>query len=106
LAFNYTYTLSMPDTPEPNRATPFYVHDGPLFIPGSYFRDLTERFMYLCPRVVSRLRISDAVQSVAMALAIAEVGARTCALPIRYNFLIDPRAEAFAQEFNAVALFD
>jgi lipopolysaccharide biosynthesis glycosyltransferase len=106
LAFNYTYTLSMSDTPEPNRATPFYVHDGPLFIPGSYFRDLTERFMYLCPTVVSRLPIRDAVQSVAMALAIAEIGARTCALPIRYNFPIDPRAEAFPEELNDVQLFD
>jgi hypothetical protein len=86
LDFRHAYSLTGPEAPEENRRTPFYVNDGAVFIPKLLFGDFAGRFLSLRPKVMDRLADPYYSGQVALALAVAEMRAPTCALPMRYNF--------------------
>lgn len=106
LDFRYSYSLTEPDAPEGNRFAPFYLNDGAVFFPKSLFREFAERYLQLRPEVMKRLAYPYFAGQVALALAVSEMSARTCALPMRYNFPNDELAtRKFPEELASVKIF-
>jgi hypothetical protein len=96
LDFKHAYSLQGPEVPDENRLTPFYVNDGAVFIPKAIFGAFADQYLSLRPRLMSRLADPYYSGQIALALSVAEIGALTCALPMRYNF---PNDEAAAKRF-------
>lgn len=106
LDFRYSYSLADPNAQAENRLSPFYLNDGAVFFPKALFREYAERYLDLRPRLMERLRYPYFSGQVALALAVAAMGARTCALPMRYNFPNDALAEErFPEELENVKIF-
>jgi len=103
LDFVWSHTLFERDE---DRATPFYLNFGVVFFPRCTFDDVAARYLSLRPRVISRMRSADYSGQVALTLAITGARARTCALPMRYNFPNDPvAAELYPEELANVVIF-
>ena len=106
LDFRYSYSLTEANVPEENRTAPFYLNDGAAFFPKSLFREFAQRYLDLRPKLMDRLAYPYFSGQIALALAVAEMRARTCALPIRYNFVNDERAtKKFPEELEHVKIF-
>lgn len=106
LDFAYTYSLVGTEVIEDDRITPFYVNFGAVFFPRAGFDRFSERYLALRPRLMDRLLHPYFAGQIALALAIADIGARTCALPMRYNFPNDElAADRFPEELNEVKIF-
>jgi hypothetical protein len=106
LNFRQAYSLTGADVPEENRLAPFYVNDGAVFIPKALFSDFAKRFLNLRPRLMNRLAAPYYSGQIALSLAVAEMHAPTCALPMRYNFPNDEvAAERFPEELEHVKIF-
>lgn len=106
IPFDHAYSLATADVHEADRYTPFYVNDGAVFIAGKVFRRFAEAFLALRPQVMPRLFAPYYAGQIALSLAAAQIGVRTCALPMRYNFPNDERAAArFPEELHAVKIF-
>jgi hypothetical protein len=106
LNFRQAYSLTGADVPEENRLAPFYVNDGAVFIPKALFGDFAKRFLNLRPKLMDRLVAPYYSGQIALSLAVAEMHAPTCALPMRYNFPNDEvAAERFPEELESVKIF-
>lgn len=92
LDFAFTHTLLPHD--DPDRATPFYLNFGVVAFRREVFERIAPRYLELRPRVAARLPTDDFSGQVALTLAVTDTGARTWALPLRYNFPNDALAEA------------
>jgi hypothetical protein len=106
LDFRYAYSLTAADVPTEERLAPFYVNNGVVFFPRSGFRELSQCHLRLRPRLMDRLPDPFFAGQVALALALAETGTRTCALLMRYNFPNDALAETrYPEELDNVSIF-
>jgi hypothetical protein len=106
LDFRYSYSLTDVNAPEENRIAPFYLNDGVVFFPKSLFREFAERYLNLRPKLMDRLAYPYFSGQVALTLAVTEMGARTSALPMRYNFPNDELAtRRFPEELENVKIF-
>jgi hypothetical protein len=106
LDFRYSYSLAEANVPEENRTAPFYLNDGAVFFPKSLFREFAERYLSLRPKLMERLAYPYFSGQIALSLAVAEMRACTCALPMRYNFPNDERAtKKFPEELKSVRIF-
>jgi hypothetical protein len=106
LDFRYSYSLTDASAREENRIAPFYLNDGAVFFPGALFHEYATRYLDLRPKLMERLPYPYFSGQIALALAIAEMGARTCALPMRYNFPNDElAAQKFPEELEQVKIF-
>jgi hypothetical protein len=98
--------LTNADAPEADRSTPFYVNDGMVLFARRAFQEMVHHYLRLRPKLMDRIRDPYFSGQIALALAIAEAGARTCALPMRYNFPNDELADArFPGELENVTIF-
>lgn len=105
LDFAFTHTLVATDRPTEERFTPYYLNFGMVAFPRADFDRIARLYLELRPRVEARLANGDFSGQAALALAIAEAGCRTWALPIRYNFPNDPVAEnMYPDELSQVVL--
>lgn len=106
LDFRQAYSLLDADVAEEERLAPFYVNDGAVFIPKALFSDFAQHFLYLRPLVMDRLTAPYYAGQIAISLAVTQMHARTCALPMRYNFPNDELAvKRFPQELENVKVF-
>jgi hypothetical protein len=106
LDFRYSYSLTDAGAGEENLAAPFYLNDGAVFFPRAYFREYAERYLDLRPKLMERLPYPYFSGQIALALAVAEMGARTCALPMRYNFPNDKlAAQKYPEELETAKIF-
>jgi hypothetical protein len=106
LDFAHVYSLTSPDVGADERATPFYVNDGAVFFPRAVFDRFSERYLALRASLMDRLPDPYYSGQVALALAAADIGARTCALPMRYNFPNDElAAHRYPEELENVKIF-
>jgi hypothetical protein len=100
LAFRYTLL------PNPEWPAPFYLNDGAVFCSEKIFPELSRAYLRLRPQLMHRLGQSYFAGQVGFALAVAEVGAPSWALPIRYNFPNDQRAVSLHEdELARVTIF-
>jgi Glycosyltransferase 61 len=105
LDFAHAYSLTGIEVPADDRTTPFYVNDGAVFFPRAGFERFSERYLALRSRLMERLPDPYYAGQVALALAAADIGARTCALPMRYNFPNDERAtRRYPEELQQVKI--
>jgi hypothetical protein len=93
LEFAHAHTLVDPDCAPEERLAPFYLNFGVVLFPRAVFDAVAPRYLAFRPRVMERMRAPDFSGQVALTLAIADAGVPTWALPMRYNFPNDPRAE-------------
>src|SRR6266498_1395154 len=106
LDFSHTCSLSLSDVPEEDRSIPFCVNDGMVLFAKSVFPDVARHYLELRPKLMDRIPDPYFSGQIALALAIAQSGVRTCALPIRYNFPNDELAVArYPEEMDAVTIF-
>jgi hypothetical protein len=106
LEFAFSHTLMDSDSPPDQRLTPFYLNFGVVFFPRSTFDDVSRRYLEVRPKLMERLALPDFSGQVALTLAITAAGARTLALPMRFNFPNDPVAAALhPEELAQVAVF-
>jgi hypothetical protein len=77
-----------------------------VFFPSSIFPTFAGKHLYLRPKVAERLPDPHFSGQVALALAIAEMGTSTWALPMRFNFPNDAAAVSrYRDELDHVAVF-
>jgi hypothetical protein len=106
LRFEHAYSMAGDYMPGEDPSTPFYVNDGVVFLPRSIFGDLAECYLRLRPRLMDRLPNPYFSGQIALALAIAEIGISSCALPMRYNFPNDDFAGTrYPEELRNVKIF-
>ena len=106
LDFAYAHTLMDPAAPAAQRVTPFYLNFGVVAFPRATFDDVAGRYLTIRPKLMERLADGDFSGQAALTLAIAAAGARTLALPMRFNFPNDPRAEQmYPDELANVVVF-
>ena len=106
LNFRQAYSLTGADVPEENRLAPFYVNDGAVFFPKALFSEFARLYLHLRPKLMDRLADPYFSGQIALSLAVAEMGAPTCALPMRYNFPNDELAASrFPEELEHVKIF-
>ncbi|MEY2508772.1 MAG: hypothetical protein QOH01_3101 [Verrucomicrobiota bacterium] len=106
LDFRQSYSLVESTAMKENTIAPFYVNDGAVFIPRPIFHEFANAYLDLRPKVIERLFEPYYAGQVALALAVTRIGARSCALPMRYNFPNDERAIIrFPEELDNVKIF-
>jgi hypothetical protein len=106
LDFRFAHTLMPVSSPVEERQTPFYLNFGVVLFPRSTFDDVASRYLAIRPSLMDRLAEPDFSGQAALALAIAANGARTWALPMRFNFPNDLRAEEmYPEELANVVIF-
>jgi hypothetical protein len=106
LRFEHSYSLAGADSHPDEQRTPFYPNFGIVFFPRSIFPVLAAKYLYLRPKVAERLPDPYFSGQVALALAIAEMGTSTWALPMRFNFPNDTSAVSrYPDELDQVAVF-
>jgi hypothetical protein len=106
LHFGHAYSLTDAALPEDDRVTPFYLNDGVVFFPRATFPWFRECYSSLRPRLMDRLPDPYYSGQIALTLAVSEIDARTCALPMRYNFPNDDLAAArYPEELEHVKIF-
>jgi hypothetical protein len=93
LDFAYAHTLMDPASAPELRLAPFYLNFGVVLFPRAAFDEVAPRYLALRPEVMRRMASVDFSGQAALTLAIADTGVRTWALPLRYNFPNDARAE-------------
>jgi hypothetical protein len=104
LEFAFRYTLT--DQSERESRAPFYVNFGFVAFSRSAYERLVLPYLALRPIVVNRLQNPYFAAQVALTLAITATRVRTWALPMRYNFPNDPRAEQlYPSELERVVVF-
>lgn len=97
----YRYTLMPPETPP---AAPFYINFGVFAGPPEYLAQFHERDLQIRPKVAAILDDWWAPQ-VSLSLTCAELGLPVRALPMRYNYPNDPKADAlYPDEMAQIAL--
>jgi hypothetical protein len=106
LRFEHSYSMAGTDADPDEQATPFYPNFGIVFFPSSIFQTFAGKYLYLRPKVAERLPDPYFSGQVALALALAEMGTSTWALPMRFNFPNDAAAAArYPDELDHVAVF-
>jgi hypothetical protein len=106
LEFNHSHSLVPDDAPPEERLTPFYLNFGVVGFPSSAFDVVAGRYLFLRPRIMDRMIDPDFSGQAALTLAIAETGVRTLALPMRFNFPNDARAEVmYPEELTNAVIF-
>ena len=91
--FEHACTLMDPALPAEQRELPFYLNFGVVFFPRAAFDAWVPAYLDVRRQLVSRMALPDFSGQVAVTLALARTGARTRALPMRYNFPNDPVAD-------------
>lgn len=94
--FSHAHTLMPSHLPAERRTTPFYLNFGAVFFPAAGFEPLADRYLRLRPQLMAPMADPDFSGQVALSLAIHGQGARTLALPLRFNFPNDPLAAELA----------
>ena len=106
LEFSFSHTLMGADVPVEHREAPFYLNFGVVFFPKEAFDRIAPTYLEIRPQLMDRLWSSDFSGQAALTLAIASVGAKTWALPMRYNFPNDAIAEQlYPTELELAAVF-
>jgi SAM-dependent methyltransferase len=106
IGFEHAYSLPPEDAPQDEWATPFYLNDGVVLVAGSVFAEIVERYLKLRPNLMDHLPDPYFSGQIALALATAQAGVRSCALPMRYNFPNDELSEArYPEELDNVCIF-
>ena len=106
IGFEHAYSLPPTDSSQDAWTTPFYMNDGVVVFAGSVFADVVAHYLRLRPNLMDRLPDPYFSGQIALALAIAQAGVRSCALPMRYNFPNDELAEArYPEELDDVCIF-
>jgi hypothetical protein len=105
LDFRFEYSLMSRSEPQPT-ATPFYVNFGVVAFSRSAYDRIVLPYLALRPEVEHRLENPFFSAQVALTLSTTATGVRTWALPMRYNFPNDSRAEEFyPRELEQVVAF-
>jgi hypothetical protein len=94
IRFEHAYSMAGDYMAGQDPSTPFYLNDGVVFLARSIFSDFAECYLRLRPKLMDRLVNPYFAGQIALTLAVAETGLRTCALPMRYNFPNDELAGA------------
>jgi 2-polyprenyl-3-methyl-5-hydroxy-6-metoxy-1,4-benzoquinol methylase len=106
IGFEHAYSLPPADAVRDEWATPFYVNDGVVLFAGSVFADVVRRYLRFRPDLMDRTPGPYFSGQIALALAIAQAGVQSCALPMRYNFPNDELAETrYPEELDNVCIF-
>jgi hypothetical protein len=106
LDFSYSHTLMGSEVQTAQRVAPFYLNFGVVFIPRDTFRHIAPRYLSIRPKLMERMPNPDFSGQAALTLAIAAERAKTCALPMRYNFPNDPIAEQmYPAELESAVVF-
>jgi hypothetical protein len=106
LDFDFSHTLIEAGAPAEQRRTPFYLNFGVVLFPRSSFEDVASRYLAIRPTLMMRMADPDFSGQAALTLAIAAAGAPTWALPMRFNFPNDARAEEmYPEDLADVAIF-
>ncbi len=106
IGFDHAYSLPPSDASPDEWSTPFYMNDGVVLFAGSVFADVVAHYLRLRPNIMDRLPDPYFSGQIALALAIAQSGVHSCALPMRYNFPNDELAEArYPEELDDVCIF-
>ena len=101
-----TPTAWLASIPTRMSSGPFYPNFGIIFFPRSIFQIFAGKYLYFRPKVAERLPDPYFSGQVALALAIAEMGTSTWALPMRFNFPNDTSAVSrYPDELDHVAVF-
>ncbi len=105
LDFEFEYTLT--DRAQPEAAvTPFYVNFGFVAFSRTAYDRIVLPYLALRPELEERLENPFFSAQVALTLAITAARVRTWALPMRYNFPNDTRAEElYPHELEEVVAF-
>ena len=105
LDFEFEYTLT--DRAQPEAAvTPFYVNFGFVALSRTAYDRIVLPYLALRPELEERLENPFFSAQVALTLAITAARVRTWALPMRYNFPNDTRAEElYPHELEEVVAF-
>ncbi len=106
IGFDHAYSLPPAEASQDAWTTPFYLNDGVVLFAGSVFADVVAHYLRLRPDLMDRLPDPYFSGQIALALAIAQSGVRSCALPMRYNFPNDELADArYPEELDDVCIF-
>jgi hypothetical protein len=106
LEFGHACTLMDESAPLEARELPFYLNFGVVLFPRAAFDAWVPAYLALRRQLMARMSHPDYSGQVALTLALARTGARTRALPMRYNFPNDPRAERlYPDELANVVVF-
>lgn len=106
LRFDYSYSLADPRLSADERATPFYLNDGFVFVARNYFERFAPLFLDIRPRLMNRLQVPYFAGQIALALAVATIPLPAFAAPLRYNFPNDAVAAArYPEELENAAVF-
>lgn len=93
LAFDHACTLMDPSHAPEYRELPFYLNFGVVFFPRTAFDAWVPAYLDVRRQLMARMTHPGFSGQVALTLALARTGARTRALPMRYNFPNDPIAD-------------
>lgn len=106
LDFGFAHTLVPAAAPAEQRRTPFYLNFGVVLFPRACFEAVASHYLAIRPTLMMRMADPDFSGQAALTLAIAAAGVPTWALPMRFNFPNDPRAEEiYPEELADVAIF-
>jgi hypothetical protein len=92
LDFRFSHSLMEAELPVALREAPFYLNFGVVFFPRPLFDRIAPEYLRLRPLLERRMANGDFSGQAALTLAIAETGAGSRALSLRYNFPNDPAA--------------
>jgi hypothetical protein len=93
LEFGHACTLLDESAPLERRELPFYVNFGVVFFPRQAYLAWVPEYLALRAQLMSRMHHHRFSGQVALTLALTKTGARTRALPMRYNYPNDPVAD-------------
>lgn len=93
LDFQFKYTLVGPTESEARRQAPFYLNGGVVFYSSACFSEFVDRYFNLRKRLMKHMEATDFSSQVATTLACADLNIPTCALPMRFNYPNDIRAD-------------
>jgi len=92
LEFNYRYTL-IGIKPDPFSFCPFYINFGVIGMPSAIIALLATTYLNIRPKISDHIRNPFFAGQITLALAVAKLDLPVQALPMRYNFPNDSRAD-------------
>jgi hypothetical protein len=106
LDFGFSHTLVPPEAPPEQRQTPYYLNFGVVLFSRTSFDEVASHYLARRPALMMRMADPDFSGQAALTLAVAAAGVPTWALPMRYNFPNDARAEEmYPEELADVAIY-
>lgn len=96
--FPFAYSLMPQDAPEEERAAPFYINAGAVFLSSEVQPQFTATYHRLRRLVTPHLLKPYFAGQIAITLAVEDLGLDPISLPMRYNFPNDAEADVMYPE--------